>query len=78
MIRPGMHLTVSKKTVSIVNHVMNKKDLKKSYAVDYICSMYYDNMDILEDPEAFQVAREWIRKRNERLAQSLLTSDTSQ
>lgn len=70
MARPIMHLTVANRTVSIINQVSSKKDMKKSHAVDYICSKYHENKDILEDPEAAQMAREHIKERNERLAKS--------
>ncbi|MDP2217381.1 MAG: hypothetical protein Q8J68_08855 [Methanolobus sp.] len=63
-----LNTTISKKSKSVINLASTAGcDGKTSAEVDYICQMYAENKDFLEDPEAVHVARAYISERNKRL-----------
>ena len=71
--RPKVNMTLAKKTILIINQVSSMQEGNKGRAVDYICSKYHENREILEDPEATRVAKAWISERNRRLSQTFPT-----
>nr|WP_321496349.1 hypothetical protein [uncultured Methanolobus sp.] len=68
--RPVLNTTISKKSKATINRVSRKFDDKINAGVDHICLTYEENKDVLEDPEAVQVARAYISERNKKLCQS--------
>lgn len=65
--RVSLHTTISKQSRAIINHESKRFDGKINAGVEHICQVYADNKDVIEDPEAVQVARAYIRERNKKL-----------
>jgi len=65
--RVSLHTTISKRSRATINRESKRFDDKISAGVDHICQKYADHKDILEDPEAVQVARAYISERNKKL-----------
>lgn len=62
-----LNTTISKRSKATINSASKKFDGRVSAGVDHICEKYSENKDVLEDPEAVQVARAYISERNKRL-----------
>lgn len=65
--RPILNTTISNKSKAVINTASRKFDGKIGKGIDDICQKYADNKDVIEDPEAVQVARAYISERNKRL-----------
>ena len=70
MRRPIINTTVSNQSKAIINRASAKYNGKISKGIDDICQKYEENRDVIEDPDAINVARAYISERNKRLIQS--------